>query len=184
MAATCRPGPHHAQAITRLTRPCRPFARPSCAARGALQRLELAETAAAAGAARAAALQREASGAAERARGLEDQLLCSICMDRPRDSVLLPCCHFVACSVCVGQIMSDAGGGSGGGAAAGSGGGAARAGSGSDGGSARRCPVCRGCIHGQVVVHLAAAAAADAAGPPQPAQEPPDAAPAAATGAE
>jgi hypothetical protein len=153
----------------------RPNPYPLPPARDTLQRLQVAESAAVAGAARADALQREASGAAERARGLEDQLLCSICMERPRDSLLLPCCHFVACSVCVERMSQGSSGGANGDGAGGSGGGgrpqrSSSGGGGGGGATQRRCPVCRGCVHGQVVVHLAAAAAADAAaGPPAPA---------------
>jgi hypothetical protein len=96
---------------------------------------------------------RDAERERERAQGLEDALLCQICCERPRDAVLLPCCHFVSCSVCVGQMAASGAPGGGGGG----------------GREPRRCPVCRGAVHGQVVVHLAAAAAAEAAaGTPTP----------------
>jgi hypothetical protein len=70
--------------------------------------------------------------------------------------VLLPCCHYVACSACIDQMGAASDGG---GRAARS----RRAGAGDGGAGAKRCPVCRGCVHGRVVVHIGAAEAAAAA---------------------
>jgi hypothetical protein len=74
---------------------------------------------------------------------LELALLCQICYDRPRDTVLMPCMHFLYCAKCIqqGAVAAAA---------------AAAAGSKKAEGSPLRCPVCRVPCSGQVVVHLAA----------------------------
>ncbi len=74
---------------------------------------------------------------------IEHGILCALCMERPRDTILMPCMHFLYCSACMAQVVSSsaAGGGSSSGV--------------KEGVGAKRCPSCRACVTGQVVAHLA-----------------------------
>jgi ABC-type phosphate transport system auxiliary subunit len=79
----------------------------------------------------AAAVQQALRDAQER---VEQATLCHICFEQPRDTVLMPCMHFLYCAGCVRKGVEAAA-------------------AGKDGG-ALRCPVCRAPVSGQVVVHL------------------------------
>jgi hypothetical protein len=105
-----------------------------------------------AAAAQVAAAQQEAARHASAARDAQAardaearKLECQICFERPRDTVLLPCMHFFACSKCVEASRAGSGG-------AAAGGGAAAAAAADP--PVHRCPVCRAHVAGQVVVHL------------------------------
>lgn len=76
---------------------------------------------------------------------LEHALLCQICFERPKDTVLMPCMHFLYCSGCLDAAKTPVKGRS-----AGRGGNGAAAGS----GAPLKCPVCRVPCSGQLVVHL------------------------------
>jgi TolA-binding protein len=94
--------------------------------------------------------QREAAAAAAAAElrttndQLERALLCQICFEKPKDTVLMPCMHFLYCSGCLAAAKTP-GKKAAGGAAGGSKG---------DGGAVLKCPVCRVPCSGQLVVHL------------------------------
>lgn len=102
--------------------------------------LQLAEAAAAAErqqrlAAAAAADEAQQALRAARER-LESSTLCIICCEASRDTVLMPCMHFLYCARCIQQNAAAA----------------AKAAPG--GAGVLRCPVCRVPCSGQVVVHL------------------------------
>jgi hypothetical protein len=77
---------------------------------------------------------------------LERALLCQICFERPKDTVLMPCMHFLYCSGCLAAAKTP-----GKKAAGGTGGAAAAKG---ESGAVLKCPVCRVPCSGQLVVHL------------------------------
>jgi hypothetical protein len=85
-------------------------------------------------------LNQEAAAAAaqqalrEAQEKVEQATLCQICFEQPRDTVLMPCMHFLYCAGCVRKGVEQAA-------------------AGKDGG-VLRCPVCRAPVSGQVVVHL------------------------------
>jgi flagellar motor protein MotB len=79
----------------------------------------------------AAAVQQALKDAQEK---VEQATMCQICFEQPRDTVLMPCMHFLYCAGCVRKGVEQAA-------------------AGKDGG-ALRCPVCRAPVSGQVVVHL------------------------------
>jgi hypothetical protein len=80
-----------------------------------------------------------------------------VCLERPRDVVLMPCMHFVTCAQCQSRCGDGATRGSGGGGAAGGAGGSAAP-------SVGRCVVCRQAVMGQIVVHLASGGGPSAGG--------------------
>lgn len=80
-------------------------------------------------------LQQQFSDSLQHVRAVEERMeqavLCQICFERPRDTVLMPCMHFLYCQSCMHQSSSSCSG------------------------AGQRCPVCRAAVSGQVVVHLA-----------------------------
>jgi hypothetical protein len=136
-------------------------------------KLRLVEQQAAAQAEAAQASKAAAAHAVEQLKATQEQLehalLCQICFDRPRDTVLMPCMHFLYCSNCVAAAKAAAAkaapGGGGGRSSSGAGGGAGSAGSagraaannaaGEAGAAVLKCPMCRASCSGQLVVHLA-----------------------------
>jgi hypothetical protein len=78
---------------------------------------------------------------------LEHALMCQICFEKPKDTVLMPCMHFLYCSGCLDAAKTPAKK-------------SGRAGVGGSGGKGDggllKCPVCRVPCSGQLVVHLSA----------------------------
>ena len=115
---------------------------------------------------KAEALQREQ----QMQRQLDEEVLCQICMEHKRDTVLMPCLHFLYCHGCIQGQTARAGaaaaaGGGGGGAVAAAGGAGVSRGQqqrGGRGGAAAAaptpllpCPACRMPITGHLVALLA-----------------------------
>ena len=94
-------------------------------------------------------LQQEKADALQREqqlqRQLEEEMLCGICMGDKKDTVLLPCMHFLYCHGCIQKHMTQAAQ-----EAA-----RRRAGAGAQP-PLSQCPACRGVITGHLVAHLAA----------------------------
>ena len=108
-------------------------------------------------------------------RQLDEEVLCQICMEHKRDTVLMPCMHFLYCHGCIqgqtaraGAAAAAAAGGGGGGAVAAAGGAGGSRGQqqqqqrGGRGGAAAvapapllPCPACRVPITGHIVALLA-----------------------------
>jgi predicted component of type VI protein secretion system len=118
----------------------------------------------------AAAAQGQLAAAREQ---LEAALLCQICFDKPRDTVLLPCMHFCYCSGCVAAAKAAAAKQQDDSSAAarpsarqrssssssrgrGSNNGTEAGGGSSSAGGVLKCPVCRSSCSGQLTVHLSA----------------------------
>lgn len=75
--------------------------------------------------------QQAKKNAAERRKSISGELdanLCVICMDNPRDTVVLPCLHFLYCSVCISQYTRNS----------------------------HRCPSCRSVSTGSLTCRMAA----------------------------
>jgi hypothetical protein len=79
----------------------------------------------------------------EAERAVEDVVVCQICMDRKKGTVIMPCMHFLYCSQCLQQHRGP---------------GAGRGGTGGGSGGGRelveQCPACRGRVTGQLMVRL------------------------------
>jgi hypothetical protein len=94
---------------------------------------QLSEAQQAAAAATAAATAASSDAAAARAAAAsskekwEDLVVCQICYEGHRDTVLLPCMHFLYCKDCLHRSFRQ---------------------------RQRQCPACRTPVSGQIVVHL------------------------------
>jgi len=106
------------------------------------QQVQLQEHSTAAAAAAAAQLK-------EAQEQLEHALMCQICFEKPKDTVLMPCMHFLYCSGCLAQAAGKGSRRAAGVTAAG-----AAGGSKANDSDLLKCPVCRVPCSGQVVVHL------------------------------
>ncbi len=95
-------------------------------------RLEQAQQEAAAAAAAAAAASAEAAAARQAAacskEKYEGLVQCQICYEGTRDTLLMPCMHFLYCQDCVRKCLRA--------------------------GKPKHCPACRTPVSGQIVVHL------------------------------
>jgi hypothetical protein len=95
------------------------------AASSSLEEAQRAAAAAADAAADAAAARLAAALSLERLEGL---VQCQICFEATRDTLLMPCMHFLYCKDCIHRCLGA--------------------------GRPKHCPACRSPVSGQIVVHL------------------------------